>query len=193
LFFVLSSFLLLLSPAVAYGRIGVGVGMGKVVMDKPLKAGGIYDLPPLPVINTGDELGTYGVSIEFLEGSPQMWPDRSWFHFEPDHFSLEPGKVQLVKIQLVVPMKTKPGDYFCYLEGHPDQKNVTGQTTIGVAAASKLYFTVDPANWFQGLYYRFIFLYSRYHPWDTIVLSITLAAIVLIVLGKNFKFQISKK
>jgi hypothetical protein len=193
LFFVLSSVLLLLTPTVALARIGVGVGMGKIVMDKPLKAGGIYDLPMLPVINTGDEKGSYGVSVEFLEGSPQMWPDRSWFQFDPDRFTLEPGQVQQVKMKLTVPTKTKPGEYFCYLEGHPDAKSETGKTTIGVAAATKLYFTVDPANIFQGIYYRFIFLYSRYHPWDTIILSVTLAAIILIVIGKNFKFQISKK
>lgn len=192
-FFALIAVLFLFSPIIVFGRIGVGVGTGKIQIDKPLKAGGIYDLPVLPVLNTGDEPGEYGASVEYQENVPQMRPAREWFHFEPQSFSLKPGEVQLVKVTLTVPTKTKPGDYFAYLEGHPVKKSVSGQTSIGVAAAAKLYFTVAPSNIFEGIYYRFVSLYSRYHPWDTIVLAVIFVAILLRFIGKRFKFQIARK
>ena len=190
---LLVSCIVLLLPIAVFGRIGVGVGTGKIQIDEPLKAGGIYDLPVLPVLNTGDEPGQYEVSIEYHEGVPEIRPAREWFHFEPQSFHLEPGKVQIVKITLTIPTKTQPGDYFCYLEGHPIKKSVAGQTSIGVAAAAKLYFTVAPANIFQGIYYRFISLYSRYHPYDTIVLAIIFAAVLILIFRKRFKIQIARK
>jgi len=190
---LLVSCVALVLPMAVFGRIGVGVGNGKIQVDKPLKAGGIYDLPILPVLNTGDEPGEYGVSIEYQENVPQMRPDRAWFHFEPQSFYLEPGQVQIVKITLTLPTKTQPGDYFAYLEGHPVKKSVAGQTSIGVAAAAKLYFTVAPANIFQGIYYRFISLYTRYYPYDMITLAVLLAVVLILIFRKHFKFQIARK
>jgi len=195
---ILVGFLVLLLPFLVLARVGVGVGVGKIQVDKPLKAGMIYDLPPLPVLNTGDEPGEYGVSIEYHEGqetNPQMGlkPAKEWFRFEPSTFHLEPGQVQQVKITLTLPTKTVPGNYFVYLEGHPIQKTETGQTRVGVAAAAKLYFTVAPANIFQGIYYRFVSLYIRYHPWDTIILVLIVLAIVIKLLSKKFKIQIARK
>jgi len=190
---LLISCVVLILPMVVFGRIGVGVGNGKIQIDKPLKAGGIYNLPPLPVLNTGDEPGEYGVSVEYQENVPQLRPAREWFHFEPQTFYLEPGQIQLVKITLTLPTKVQPGDYFAYLEGHPVKKSVAGQTSIGVAAAAKLYFTVAPANIFQGIYYRFISLYSRYYPYDVIILAILFAVVLIFIFRKYFKIQIARK
>ncbi len=192
-------FVALFLPILAFARIGVGVGTGKIVVDQPLKPGLIYTLPSLSVLNTGDEPGEYEASIEYHEGQETrddmgLKPAKEWFSFEPANFHLEPGQSQQVQIKLSLPIKgVKPGTYFAYLEGHPVQKDVTGQTRIGVAAAAKLYFTVAPANIFQGIYYRFISLYSRYHPWDTIVLVFILLAIAFRFVSKRFKFQIAKK
>lgn len=180
-------------PSFTSARIGVGVGNGKIQVDKQLKAGGIYELPALPVLNTGDEPGEYGVSVEFQEDAPELRPSREWFAFEPANFSLQPGEVKLVKVKLTLPVKTEPGDYFAYLEGHPIKKSEAGKTSIGVAAAAKLYFTVAPANFFQGLYYRFASLYTRYHPWDTVALSAILVAALAVLAGKKLKIQVVRK
>ncbi len=154
-------------PAIA--SIGVGIGSGKIVVQQELKPGGIYDLPELPVLNTGDEPSDYGVSIEFNEIQPQFKPAREWFSFEPATFHLEPQQSRLVKTSLSVPLKAPPGAYFAYLEAHPAHKAQAGQTGVGVAAASKLYFTVAPANIFMGLYYRAMISFVRYGPWTYIV------------------------
>jgi hypothetical protein len=192
-FFVLFAVLFLFVPIIVFGRIGVGVGIGKIQVDKPLKPGMIYNLPSLPVLNTGDEPADYEVSIEYHEGVPQIRPAREWFHFEPQSFHLESGGVQTVKITLTLPTKTQPGDYFAYLEGHPVNKSEAGQTSIGVAAAAKLYFTVAPANIFQGIYYRILSLAKRYYPYDAIFLAIIVGAVLINIFRKKFKIQIAKK
>lgn len=179
-------------------RIGVGVGAGKIHIDEPLKAGGIYDLPAVPVLNTGDEPAEYQFSVQYHEGQETredmgQRPASGWFNFEPSSFPLEPGRVQAVKVVLTLPAKIKPGKYFAYLEARPVKKSVAGQTSIGIAAATQLWFTVAPANFFQGVYYRFISLYSRYHPWDTIVLAVIAVAALLWFISKKFKFQITRK
>jgi hypothetical protein len=185
--------LVFLSPLASSGSIGVGVGIGKIQLDKPLRAGGIYSLPDLPVIDTGDESGDYLAEVQYLENIPEIRPAQEWFNFSPATFSLKPGEVQQVKVTLTIPLKTKPGDYFAYLEARPVAKHIQGQTSIGVAAAAKLYFTVEPSNLFQGLYYRFISLYGRYHPWDTIGLSVLAFLMLTRFIGKRFKFEIAKK
>jgi len=183
-------------PVLVLARIGVGVGTGKIVVDQPLKPGLIYTLPSLVVLNTGDEPGEYGVSIEYHEGqeaNPEMGlkPAKEWLSFEPEKFHLEPGQAQQVKIKLSLPVKgVKPGQYFAYLEGHPVKKDVAGQTTIGVAAAAKLYFRVAPANFFAGLYYRIASLFALYSPWSYVVLSIIIVAILITLFRQFFSFNI---
>jgi len=187
---------MLFLPVLALARIGVGVGIGKIVVDQPLKPGLIYILPSLPVLNTGDEPGEYGVSIEYHEGqetNPQMGlkPQREWFSFEPATFHLEPGQVQQVQIKLTLPLKgVRPGNYFAYLEAHPIKKEAAGQTTVGVAAAAKLYFTVKPANIFVGMYYRIASLFALYSPWSYVVLGVILAAILVLLFRQFFTFKI---
>lgn len=184
----------LILPFAAFGSIGVGVGTGKIQVDEPLKPGLIYTLPPLTVVNTGDEPTEYTVSIDYRGNQPELRPNKEWFGFEPLQFALEPGQSRVVQIKLTLPVKAAPGDYFAYLEAHPIKKTTaSGGASIGVAAAAKLYFTVVPANIFQGIYYRFISLYSRYHPWDTIILVVVFIAVSLRFIGKRFKFQIARK
>ena len=186
--------IILFFPLVVLARIGVGVGIGKIEVNEPLKPGGAYDLTPLIVLNTGDEPADYEIIVAYQSKQPELRPIQEWFSFGPSSFHLEPGKAQNVTVKLTLPIKTKPGNYFAYLQGQPAKKiGTAGGATIGVAAATKLYFKVIPANIFQGIYYRFVSLYSRYHPWDTIVLAVIFAAILLRFIGKRFKFQIAKK
>jgi hypothetical protein len=184
--------IVLVFPLMVFAAIGVGVGAGKIKVNEPLKPGGTYELPVLPVFNTGDEPADYGIRITYHAEQIQIRPAQEWFNFNPSSFHLEPGKSQSVAIKLTLPVKTKPGDYFGYLEAYPVIKAGAG-ASVGVAAATKLYFTVVPANIFQGIYYRFISIYTRYHPWDTIVLAIIFAAILIFLFRKRFKIQIARK
>lgn len=177
-------------PLFTSARIGVGVNLGKIELDEPLKPGGIYNFPSLGVINTGDEAGDYEVAVTYHQDQPQLRAAQEWFDFSPSQFHLEAGKSQSVAVTLNLPMKIKPGDYFCYLEAHPIIKTGPG-TTIGVAAATKTYFTVAPANIWQAIYYRTSSFFAMNAPWSYIVLAVVITAIILVIFRKFFAFKIN--
>ena len=174
-------------PAMA--RIGVGVNLGKIEIDEPLRPGGIYNFPIIGVINTGDEAGDYEVEVTYHQDQPQLKPAQEWFSFEPQQFHLEPGQSQSVSVKLTLPVKAKPGDYFAYLEAHPIIKAGPG-TTIGVAAATKAYFTVVPANIWQAITHRISSFFTTYAPWTYVILAIVIAAIIIVIFRKFFAFKI---
>jgi hypothetical protein len=174
-------------PTIA--RVGVGVNLGKIEIDEPLKPGGIYNFPSIGVINTGDEPGEYELDVTYHQDQPQLRPLKEWFSFEPSKFHLEPGQSQSVAVKLTLPVKAKPGDYFAYLEAHPIIKAGPG-TTIGVAAATKTYFTVVPANIWQAFTHRISSFFEIYSPWPQVVLAIILGAIIIVILRRFFAFQI---
>jgi len=181
-------------PLFVSARVGVGVGAGKIQMTEQLKPGKTYELPVLPILNTGDEFSAYEATVEYHENIPQMWPKREWFKFTPQTFELEPGQVKNVKVELSLPVNAKPGEYRAYLEGHPVKKSrATGGAAVGVAAAADLRFTVVPANILAAWYYKITTFYSRYHPYDTIGLALLASAYLFYWVKKNFKFQIAKK
>jgi len=177
-------------PLFTSARIGVGVNLGKIELDEPLKPGGIYNFPSLGVINTGDEAGDYEVAVTYHQDQPQLRAEKEWFSFSPSQFHLEAGKSQSVAVKLNLPMKVKPGDYFCYLEAHPIIKAGPG-TTIGVAAATKTYFTVAPANIWQAIYYKTSSYFAMHAPWSYVVLAVVITAIILAIIRKFFAFRIN--
>ena len=182
----------LIFPFLAMARIGVGIGGGKIIVDEPLKAGTLWDLPSVTILNTGDEASDYEVAVAFHNDQTEIWPDREWFKFEPQEFYLEPGEAQIVEVKLNLPVKVLPGDYFAFIEGRPLKRAIEGGgTNIGIAAASKLYFTVAPNNIFQGVYYRFLSLYNNAKPWSYVVLAVIVAAILIIIFKKTFKIKLS--
>lgn len=178
----------LVTPSVI-ARVGVGVNLGKIQIDEPLNPGGIYNFPSIGVINTGDEPGEYELAVTYHQDQPQLRPAQEWFSFEPQQFHLEPGQSQNVTVKLTLPVKAKPGNYFAYLEAHPIIKAGPG-TTIGVAAATKAYFTVVPANIWQAFTHRVSSFFTMYAPWTYVVLAIVIGAIIIVIFRKFFAFQI---
>ncbi|MFH1970766.1 MAG: hypothetical protein ABIJ05_00055 [Patescibacteria group bacterium] len=193
LFFLVLLSLFFVFPIRAMATMGVGIGTGRIEVNDNLKPGTIYNLPSLSVINTGDEASDYQVAISYLNGQPELMTPKEWFVFTPEEFYLKPGEIQNVTIKINLPLKMQPGKYFNYLEAHPIIKNTPGKTTIGVAAAARLYFTVDAANVFQAIYYKVITFYKVYQPWTGRAL-IALGVIVgLILVRKFFNIQVNIK
>ncbi len=181
----------LILPVLVVAKIGVGVGTGVIRVDQPLKPGLIYTLPSLAVLNTGDEPYEYGVGIQYHENQPELRPPREWFSFEPSQFHLEPEQVQHVQIKLSLPVKgAEPGNYFAFLQGYPLKKTGATGTSVGIAAAAKLYFTVVPANLFAGFYYRIISLLTLYAPWSYVILTIVALAVLITVFRRYVSFNI---
>lgn len=193
IFIILLLMAVLILPAAVFARVGVGIGTGEINMDKPLKAGGIYELPSLPVRNTGDESSYYGVGTAYHVERTEIRIPKEWLTFSPDNFYLEPGKSQPVAIKLTLPLKTQPGDYFCYVQAFPVAEPGSGGATIGIAVGAKLFFTVVPANFWQAITFRVGSFWKMYSPWTWVVLGMVLAAILIVLFKKNFAFQIGVK
>ena len=177
----------LLFPQTALAKIGVGVGLGKIQIDEKLSPGGIYKLPTLPVLNTGDEAGEYKVEVTYLSDQPELRPDASWFSFTPQSFPLDASGSQLVDVSLTIPVDTRPGNYFAFLEAHPVAKGEG--VTIGIAAATKLNFTVKPAGVLGAAIERVRSLLENNAPASYIIIAVTgavLALSLLIIVGRKY-------
>jgi len=186
---LLAAFLIL--PGMILARVGVGVGSGKINVDQILKPGMIYQLPVLPVINTGDETSEYEITIQYHTQQSQLKPQADWFYFGPQLFELGAGQTKNVAVEIKLPLKAVPGDYFAYIEAHPRTSNEGGTASVGIAAAAKLYFTVAPANFFEGLYYRVTGFMAIYSPWTWIVFFTILSLAFLAVIKKFFSFKVN--
>jgi len=183
---------LLLAAVPAHASIGVGVNLGKIEIDEPLKPGGIYNLPLVGVINTGDEGGDYELEITYHQDQPELRPAQDWFSFSPADFHLEAGESKSVAIKLSLPLNMRPGDYFAYIEAHPVAKSGPG-TTIGVAAATKTYFTVAPANVFSALVWRVYSWFNVNAPLSYVLLTVVVGAIIIVAFRRFFNFQLGVK
>jgi len=186
--------LLLLPITDVFATIGVGVGTGKIVVEDELKPGSVYRLPSISVINTGDEAGEYSIGIAYHQDQPEFEPPKSWFRFSPEVFSLEPQQLQVVDVTLDVPVNAIPGDYFAYIEAFPLSNSGEGSvTTIGIAAASKLYFEITPANVLAGVYYKAISLWKYYQPWSTRGAIVVGGVVTLLLMKKYLNIDINLK
>ena len=160
-------------------EVGVGVGLGKVDIGEPLAPGGIYHLPDLPVINTGEVPGTYQVRAD---------PNPSWLRFSPQTFPLEPDQSQLVQVSLTLPLTVPDGDYLVYLEASPIQNPKKG-VAIGPAAATKLYFTVKSGTILGAVRNRIItFILTR--PEIYLLLAALLLFNAGLILRRHFRLRL---
>lgn len=191
-FIILALFTLgLIIPQLALAKIGVGVGLGKVQIDESLAPGGIYNLPTLPVLNTGDEAGDYEVEVTYLSEQSEFQPDASWFTFTPQNFSLDAGGSQLVEVSLSLPIDVRPGDYFAFLEAHPVTEGEG--VTIGVAAATKLNFTVKPSGVLGAAIERIRSLLEETKPASYIVLGVIGGVILIAVFRRYINVNVGLK
>ena len=180
--------LALLAQAVpAWAQIGVGVNVGKIEVDQPLMPGGIYHLPIVGVINTGHEAGDYEVEITYMYEQKELKPAAEWFGFEPLSFPLAPGASQAVATTLTIPVNARPGDYFALIEAHPLVKS--SGVAIGVAAATKLYFSVRPANILVAVQARVVTFSENTSPYSYIGIGVVGFIIVAFLFRRYFRIR----
>ncbi len=183
---------LLFSSSAVFAKIGVGMGAGEIRLTEPLKLGGIYPLSDLRIFNTGDETTTYGMDVAYHQDRPELRPAEEWFSFSPATFTLEPGESQEIRVIMTVPLKAEPGDYFAFVESGPVASNKPG-TSVGVAVASKLFFTVVPANIFQAILFRTSSFFNTYAPWSWVGLIVLFSILLLALIRRFFSFNIAMR
>lgn len=179
---VVLSLLASLSTGAALAQTGVGVNVGSISIDETLAPGGTYILPRIGVINTGQMASDYSLRVTHRADQPELRPPGEWFSFSPHVFYLEPRQTQTVSIRLNVPTMARPGDYFALVEAFPVMAEEPG-VVIGVAAGTKLSFTVRPSNLFMA---SALWVYHRVDdaaPYSYLVAG--LAGLALLVYGAN--------
>lgn len=187
---VLVSLLFFIFTSELFAKVGVGMGAGEIRVTESVKPGGIYSLPSLRVFNTGDETTTYAMNVAYHQDNPQFRPQKSWFTFTPATFTVEPGESQEVQIAMSVPVKTEPGEYFAFLESGPVASGEAG-TSVGVAVATKLYFTVIHANMWEAITYRISSFLTAYAPWSWIGIGLVALGIISSLFIRFFSLNIS--
>lgn len=193
LFWVAGLAVIFSGAVVSAQTIGVGVGTGKIELNEPVKPNLSYDLPPVAVFNNGDVKSDYEITVEYNEVQDELKPEKKWFNFSPKDFELEPGKAKTVNIVLAPEFSAKPGKYFAYIEAHPIKKDQTGTTSIQVAAATKLYFEVKPANIFMRIFYALQAFWSKYHTWIIIAITAISLAIIVQMVKKHLNISVQRK
>ncbi|MFC2022590.1 hypothetical protein ACFLTL_00290 [Chloroflexota bacterium] len=179
---------LCLAAGDAQANVGVGIMPGSIRVDEPLMPGGIYNLPSVQTVNTGTEASNYEVKLVYMEQQDELVPPEEFIVLSPISFHLEPGATQVVSLSLSIPVKAKPGDYLAYIEAHPVAEG--SGMSIGVAAATKLYFTIKPANVLVGIANSIGNFFSRTSPASYIVLGVVIAGIAVYFLRKRIKIDI---
>ncbi|KKR52944.1 MAG: hypothetical protein UT90_C0017G0008 [Parcubacteria group bacterium GW2011_GWA1_40_21] len=189
--FVLALFAMLFfsSTIKVSAKVGVGMAAGEIRLTELIKPGGIYSLPSLRIFNTGDETTTYGMGVAYHQENPQLRPRKDWFVFSPSTFTIQPGESQEVLVTMIVPVKAEQGDYFAFIESGPVGTDKPG-TTVGIAVATKLFFTVAPANIWQAVMHRASAFFRINSPWSWIGLGVALFATAVFLFRKFFSFNI---
>lgn len=188
---VLAGMLLLCLPAAdIQAQSGVGIMPGIIRVNESLLPGGRYDLPSLQVVNTGNVSSDYGVELASMAEQVELQPSADFIILSPTSFHLEPGASQVVSLSLDIPLKAKPGDYLAYIEAHPVATSGGGGMQIGVAAATKLYFTVKPANAFVAITNSIANFFTRNAPGSYIVLGVIVLGLLVFFLRRRIRIDI---
>jgi len=177
-----------LAAGVALAAVGVGIAPGIIRVDEPLLPGGHYNLPSVSVVNTGTEAGDYEMELARMAEQQELEPPAEYIVISPTHFHLEAGASQTVSLSLSIPAKAKPGDYLAYIEAHPVAGE--GGTSVGVAAATKLYFTIRPSNVWVGVTNAIGNFFTGTAPASYIVLGVVLAGLVVFFLRRRIRVDI---
>lgn len=131
------------SQAASEASVGVGVQAGPVRLASVAHPGGSYALPAVYVVNTGTQAEFVTVRIERLShGSGRAVPP-SWIQPGPG-VRLQPHRSAQIPLQLIVPDGARSGDYLSDVVAAGSVTVSAGTANLGVAAATKLEFRVEP-------------------------------------------------
>lgn len=124
--------------------VGVGVQASPVRLGSMAHRGERYALP-LDVVNTGTEAEAVGIRVERISRGPGRAVPPSWLQFAGPTVQIAPGKATRVSLELVVPGQAKPGEYLSDIVVSGSAAGQAGTEHLGVAAATKLEFSVSSA------------------------------------------------
>lgn len=142
----------LTGSAAARASVGVGIQAGPVALSGAAHPGGSYALPPVYVVNTGSQDESLSVRIERLSAGSGRPVPASWVRVG-DPVKLSHSQSARIPLELIVPPTARPGVYLSDVVVRGSASLSAGSAHLGVAAATKLQFTIAPgaaaAAWFS--------------------------------------------
>ena len=133
------------APA-AQASVGIGVQASPVSLGIAAHAGGSYALPPVYVQNTGTQAETVTVQVMRLsKGTGRVVPP-SWVRATGPGLQLAPGQSAEIPLELAVPGGAQAGPYLSDVVVSGSAATSAGRANFGVAAATKLEFSVTPGS-----------------------------------------------
>ena len=156
--------------ATAQASIGIGIQAGPVRLTGAAHPGGSYALPPVYVVNTGTEPESVSIRVQRISaGSGHVVP-AAWIRDSGGAVQLAHSQGTRIPLQLVVPATARPGQYFSDIVVRGSGALADGGANLGVAAATKLEFTVAPGVVSAG-------------GWFSMPAWVLLAALAIVALG----------
>jgi hypothetical protein len=134
--------LLIAFPGRSQASVGVGVQGQPVRLRGIAQPGGSYSLPPVYVVNTGTQDESISMRVQRLSRGPGRTVPPSWIHFTGNGMRLAVRTSARIPLQLVVPASAEPGKYLSDVVVAGSATIVAGRANFGVAAATKLEFSV---------------------------------------------------
>jgi len=142
----------LAGAAVAQASVGVGIQAGPVSLGSGAHPGGRYALPAVYVVNTGTQTESLSVRVERLSAGQGRPVPAGWVH-AGGPVRLSHSQSARIPLELVVPATARAGRYLSDVVVHGSAAVTDGSANLGVAAATKLQFTVVPGvvsgSWFS--------------------------------------------
>jgi P pilus assembly chaperone PapD len=188
LIFLFMTGLLLLSANIE-ASAGVGIMPAQININEDLTPGDHYILPLLQIHNTGDTGANYAVVLSKVSDPNKYSPDEKFFIINPQYFRLEPGESQSIHLTLTIPIKALPGDYLAHIKAYPVSDAQSG-TQIGLAVASKIYFSVKPASTWQAMTNAAAGFFSRYSAFFIGAAALIILAWIIYYLSKHLKIEL---
>ncbi len=170
-------------------QVGVGIMPGIIKVDKGLLPGGQYKIAPVQVVNTGNISSQYELIITRMARQEELQPPAEFVSFSPRIFTLEAGKSRTIDLNLNIPANATAGNYLAYVEARPVSTEAGGMT-IGIAAATKLYFTVLPADMLQSFAADIGRFFGRTSPFSYIVLGLLAVAVFAFLFRRYIRLDI---
>jgi hypothetical protein len=170
---------------------GVGINVSRIAVAESLKQGGSYSLPTFAVVNTGDETAMYEVSVDHIANQVEHSPDPRWFEFRPSRFELAPGESQDVAAHLTLPAGAQTGDYYGQVQAQLVADDVG--TSIGLAAATRLTFSVESSGWFAAQRLRISRFLRDLEPWTYVVEGVLLVGVAGYLIVRYSPYKLVRK
>ena len=168
---------------------GVSVSLGRIDVTRRLSPGGRYYLPAIAVTNVGDAAQRYDVVVNYLNDADRERPPSSWFGISPSSIDLAPHESKVVQLDIDLPTGARPGSYLALIEAHPAQ--TADGTRISAAAATRVSFSVKPANQLEAWRLKIDRAINDHAPWSYALPAFALAILTLFMLRRSLRVNVN--